>query len=199
MIKEYWIECPVFEKVYLISNLGRVKNKSGNIMKPYLAKNGYYFVTLNCNSKRKTITLHRLIALAFIPNPLNKTMVNHIDGCKTNNDLSNLEWCTPKENSHHAWKCGLMENSRQKAIGRMSEIGRKYKEQNGDNLRRLNKLISKKVEVYNLNWEKIAEYESIKELTKKTGIIHQVLKRCITKNVPHKRRGLYFKVINPIA
>lgn len=51
--------------------------------------------------------LHRILAIAFIPNPKNKPQINHIDGNSLNNSLNNLEWCTPKENVHHAIRLGL--------------------------------------------------------------------------------------------
>lgn len=70
---------------------------------------GYYIVTLvNSNTKKRANKfIHRLLAEHYIPNPENKAHVNHIDGNKQNNCLSNLEWCTPKENSIHAVKNGL--------------------------------------------------------------------------------------------
>lgn len=68
---------------------------------------GYYLVTLVHEGKRKNCFIHRLVATAFIDNPENKPMVNHIDGDKTNNHINNLEWCTAKENSVHAVRTGL--------------------------------------------------------------------------------------------
>ena len=78
-------------------------------LKPVLDTTGYYIVTLvnKTTRKRRNYAIHRLLAEAFIPNPLNKPMVNHIDGDKANNNLENLEWVTAKENSDHAIKLGL--------------------------------------------------------------------------------------------
>lgn len=75
--------------------------------KSVLGKNGYYCVSLYKNNKEDRQYIHRLLALMFIPNKKNKTFVNHKDGVKTNNELSNLEWCTQKENNRHAYDSGL--------------------------------------------------------------------------------------------
>lgn len=70
-------------------------------------KDGYLHVIIYVNSRPKYIGVHRLVAMAYIPNPENKPEVNHKDGNTTNNDVSNLEWVTSLENIHHAWKNGL--------------------------------------------------------------------------------------------
>jgi hypothetical protein len=70
--------------------------------------NNYFIVTLvNAEGKRKNTSIHRLMAETFLPNPEKKAHVNHIDGNKLNNILSNLEWATEKENSRHAVNTGL--------------------------------------------------------------------------------------------
>ena len=74
------------------------------VMKPYLMVNGYMAVTI----KGQPRYVHRMLAMAFILNPSNKPHVNHIDGNKQNNSLSNLEWCTHQENMAHAGKMGVL-------------------------------------------------------------------------------------------
>lgn len=68
---------------------------------------GYYIVTLVHEGRRRNCFIHRLLATHFIPNPENKPQVNHIDGNKQNNSLTNLEWVTARENAVHAVKYGL--------------------------------------------------------------------------------------------
>lgn len=70
-------------------------------------KNGYSTVCISKDKKVYSKKIHRLIAEMFIPNPENKPEVNHIDGNKANNNISNLEWCTKSENTKHAYAAGL--------------------------------------------------------------------------------------------
>jgi len=103
----------IINKKYFVSNLGRFKNSFGVIMNNYkLNENGYIRVYIY----NKTFALHRLIALTFIENPENKCQVNHIDGNKINNYVTNLEWVTNKENQIHKFKIGLGNNFTRKII-----------------------------------------------------------------------------------
>ena len=90
---------------YEVNNLGDVRNKKTNrILKPQLNRtDGYYRVALN----GKRYYVHRLVADAFFDEDHDKIDVNHIDGNRLNNKLSNLEWCTRKENIRHAYINGL--------------------------------------------------------------------------------------------
>lgn len=87
---------------YKITNKGRLINiETGFVKKPF-PKLGYLRYEIHKDGKYISTSQHRLLALNFIPNPENKPEVNHIDGCRDNNLLSNLEWVTSKENSKHA-------------------------------------------------------------------------------------------------
>ncbi len=90
-----------------------IKLKTNTLIKQYIHKTkGYIFVSLGS----KSVLLHRIIAKAFIPNPDNLPEVNHIDGNKANNAVSNLEWCTAKQNSQHALINGLRNNTTGKSV-----------------------------------------------------------------------------------
>ena len=92
---------------YEISSLGKIRNLQGKVLKTYIQNSGYKQIKINYQGLHIHKSIHRLVAEAFIPNPLNKEYVNHIDGNKLNNTVDNLEWCTNSENILHARKTGL--------------------------------------------------------------------------------------------
>lgn len=109
-IDEIWKNVKGFENLYQISNYSRVRSlKTKKILKCGIDYHGYYVVNLydKRHNKRRYVGLHRLLAETFIPNPKNKTQVNHKDGVKSNSYLYNLEWNTPSENTQHAYDKGL--------------------------------------------------------------------------------------------
>ena len=116
MMKEEWRQIQGYEGLYEVSNLGQVKaldkldslgrKVKQKIMSPNVST-GYARVGLHKEGQKKMLLVHRLVAIAFIPNQENKTEVNHIDGNKLNNHCSNLEWCTQAENLKHARDTGL--------------------------------------------------------------------------------------------
>jgi hypothetical protein len=100
--QEIWLNSKMLDG-YKISISGKVINTKGKLLKSLDNGRGY----IRINVSNKTYYIHRLVADAFIPNPLNKPAVNHIDGNKANNHVSNLEWVTHSENSIHAISTGL--------------------------------------------------------------------------------------------
>ncbi|QEM43271.1 HNH endonuclease [Bacillus phage Chotacabras] len=93
---------------YIVSTYGNVKNATaGNDLSLQVSPHGYNRAMLHNGKNRKNVFVHRLVALAFIPNPDNKPQVNHKDGNKLNNKVSNLEWVTPSENIQHAYDSEL--------------------------------------------------------------------------------------------
>ena len=125
-MKEIWKDIEGYEGIYQVSSNGNVKSLSRMILftsklnkkyeRPYgektlspkVDKDGYLLVNLYLNKSPKTHKVHRLVATHFIDNLESKPQVNHIDGMKTNNEVQNLEWVTPKENLAHASLEGLL-------------------------------------------------------------------------------------------
>lgn len=107
-MKEIWKDVEGYEGCYQVSNFGRVKslgngkthNSSERILKGNNIK-GYLVVNLSKEGNKKQYLIHRLVAQAFIPNPNKLLQVNHIDEDKTNNKVSNLEWCSAKYNMNY--------------------------------------------------------------------------------------------------
>ncbi len=99
------IECTPDYEIY--DNGAVFSIKSNKFLKIALSTKGYMKVDICVNSIKKKKFIHRLLAEAFIPNPLNKPIVNHINGIKTDNQLENLEWCTSSENQSHAYRLKL--------------------------------------------------------------------------------------------
>ena len=115
-MEEVWKDVVGYERLYMVSDMGRIKGLgryvwNGNtfVFKPEKIITscnrglGYHVVGLYLNGERTTLQVHRLVAIAFIPNPYNKEMINHKDGKRSNNKLENLEWCTRSENMIHAF------------------------------------------------------------------------------------------------
>jgi hypothetical protein len=108
-MSEQWLSVKGYDGLYQVSDLGRIKRTNGKVLSPKPGKLGYKTVSLHMNGYAKKYLVHRLVAEAFIPNPEDKPYVNHIDGDKSNNEVSNLEWATPSENSKHSYRTHLRE------------------------------------------------------------------------------------------
>ncbi|WP_052253431.1 NUMOD4 domain-containing protein [Staphylococcus shinii] len=120
MNNETWKDIEGYEDLYTISDHGQIKRKSREllidgvtrrldekVLKNFKGTLGYMHVNLYKNGKPKQFKIHRLMMTAFVDKPIDKNIINHIDGDKSNNLLKNLEWCSHKENSIHAYNTGL--------------------------------------------------------------------------------------------
>lgn len=102
-----WKDVPGYEGLYQVSNFGEVRSlfyrgrKKIQLLKPAQDKKGYLHVNLYKDKKAHMAQIHRLVAMAFIPNPNNFPVVNHIDWNTQNNRVDNLEWCTVSYNNQH--------------------------------------------------------------------------------------------------
>lgn len=115
MEKEIWKDVVGYEGLYEVSNFGKVKSakrcgSKGEILATSMSS-GYYRVNLS-NGKCKKFLVHRLVAKSFLENPNGLPQINHKDLCKTNNILSNLEWCSRSENMRHRHNLRPINHSR---------------------------------------------------------------------------------------
>ncbi|WP_368900682.1 NUMOD4 domain-containing protein [Oceanobacillus oncorhynchi] len=122
MYLEIWKDINEFPG-YQVSNLGRVRTmmrQSDNkpiVLSQKLSKHGYPRVRLSISNKRKPVTVHKLVATAFLQKPSYAECINHLNGDKTDNRVENLEWTTYQNNNVHAIKKGLrIDNGRNKKV-----------------------------------------------------------------------------------
>lgn len=165
---EVWRSIVGYMDLYEVSNLGRVRSLDriqynpvaathqtlhpGHIMRGRVSNNGYRTVGLrDINGKRKTYSVHRLVAQAFIQNPDNLPFVNHKNYNKLDNRVENLEWCTEYDNVHY---------------GRADEI------------RQLNQPKRKAVRQYTLNGDIVADYPTLVAAAKAANTTRQLVREC---------------------
>lgn len=172
-MEEEWRPIPNYIGYYEVSNIGNVRSvdrlvtysngvqrvHKGKILKQDINYKGYHRVRLQKDGKSKSFSVHRLVALAFIPNPNSLPQVNHIDENKSNNCVSNLEWCTSEYNNNY----GNHINNSVTSYKNNNDLGRHVLRCDMDN---------------NI----IQEYRSTYEVQKLFGKSHSYIKKCCDNN-----------------
>lgn len=170
-MEEIWKDIHGYEGLYQVSNLGRVKSlprgkqwpyrqTHNNIRKPKLNKNGYLCVNLSKENNVQWFNVHRLVAMTFLPNPYNLPEVNHKDEGRIDNRVENLEWCTHQYNLTYGT---INQRTRLKL--------------------RNNPKTSKPVIQYTRDGIFVAEYPSIEEAHRQTGICQRTIVQ-VVKGLP---------------
>lgn len=121
-MKELWKPVTGYERFYEVSNWARVKSLFNGrhgfyrdkILKPQINKEGYLYINLSLNGVTKPFYIHRLVALAFIPNPENKPQVDHINKIRDDNRVKNLQWLTASENTKKSFDQGKINSDKQR-------------------------------------------------------------------------------------
>ena len=166
-MKEEWKQIEGYEGMYEVSNFGRVRsvarivkasygsqrNAYSRVLKPYTNRLGYQYVVLSKDGKTLTRSLHRLVAMAFIPNPNEYSIINHKDENPRNNRADNLEWCTQMYNVHYG--TGMERGNAKSNHGRMA------------------------VDKLDLNGNYICSYRSISEAAEAVGVRKQCICACL--------------------
>ena len=183
---EKWKPVLNYEGFYEVSNTGFVRSLDrvydlgyrkclykGKLMQARDNGRGYLSVKLSKSNKARRVMLHRIIAQAFISNPFNYKTVNHKDGDKNNNTISNLEWCTQKQNVEHAIRTGLINIELLKK--RSSKIGKKTIIQIAG---------SNRISLFNTKTKN--HYSSIMEAASYNGINRKKLSKMIHGIIPNE-------------
>ena len=216
--KEIWKEIQGYEGEYEVSSHGRVRNlRTGRILGGGYGNHGYKQIKL----KGKKYLIHRLVALAFIPNPDNLPYINHIDERKDNNDISNLEWCTASQNQRHSAhqkSCKINQLTLDGELVKVWESSHQINRETGYNQSYIIQCCKRKIRsAYGYRWEYadpsqqhkfnqpvaaltkddefVAEYKSAAEASRCLKIKYKCIYRCL-KGLYKSTHGLKFVYID---
>ena len=174
--QEIWKDVVGYEGLYQVSNFGRIKSlpKLHNSTHPYVTKerilkffpnkDGYWLVDLYKNKQKKHHQVHRLVAIAFIPNPMGKPEINHLNEVITDNRVENLEWATRTENNNYGNRNKKVSLSLKKYSTMYAQICRNN--------------FSKKVEQYTLDGVLVKVWCSVSEVNRKLGFSQGNISSC---------------------
>lgn len=185
MVNEFWKDIQGYEGLYQVSTCGRVKSlprvkqgkhnllgvkteylKSGGLLKQSNDKNGYKLLALSKDGAMKFFRVHRLVAETFVPNPGEKPIAHHIDGCVSNNNAENLQWVTDRENLYAS-----------DVFGQLAAI------------------YGKKINQYDLKGNIVAEYPSMQECSRRLGLDVRHIS-AVANGKRKRTRGYIFKAVS---
>lgn len=186
-MSEEWRKIPGINPRYEVSNLGRIRTlahgtmqrnsygvynvpRKERVMVPRVSKWGYMIISLRPDvdnpARLQTFSVHRLVAMAFIPNPDNLPHVNHKDECRTNNNVDNLEWCTAQYNMNYGRRIERCAGKSRKPVAK-----------------------------YDLEGNLVATYAGIKEAAKDSTVSWQMISACLTRPNIKTAGGYVYKYI----
>lgn len=195
--EESWKNIGGYEKLYAVSTFGRIKKLgrwskgkprkwiADKIVAAVKTKRGYLRITLRKNGKKKGVFVHRLVGFAFIPLVEGKPDINHDTGIKTDNHVSQLEWCTPQENNEHGVRMGLLKrgiNIKPYVKKGRSHVPKAYKK------------------IIDINTGKT--YNSALELSAETGMLIKTIRRMLSgeriNRTPYRYVGMESVLKKPV-
>lgn len=191
IIDEVWVDVVGYKGRYMVSSLGRIRGVErmvrigknirkidSKILNPFVNSGGYSSVCLHNEGSKATVLVHIIVATSFIPNPENKKEVNHKNGIKTDNRVSELEWNTRFENEKHALESGL----KQRGVNH-PKYGKKLKERGGRSL---------PVSQFSLDGNLIAKWNSGSEASRQLKIHRGLIFHCC-KGLSRSSGGFIWK------
>lgn len=213
-MEEIWKDVVGYEGLYQVSNLGRVRSVDrtiedkfgrikrkrlfkGKLLRLNLCKNGYIIAVLWRNQRTKSCYVHRLVAMAFIPNHENKPEIDHIDGDRSNNRSNNLRWCTRKENLNFPLAQKRRYDSHKgKFVGEKNpNFGKKRSFEFVENMRKRNSLkYSKPVKQYLKDGTFVKDWEAASFAAKELGIRSNHIHECC-KGLSKSAGGFIWKYL----